>query len=244
MSGVTLRFAMWSGPRNISTAMMRAWENRPDTIVVDEPFYACYLEETGIDHPMRDAVVASQSTDWSIVARQLSEEPCEAAIYYQKHMTHHLLPHVDLDWTRHLRHCFLVRDPCEVVSSYAQKRGTVTVEDIGITRQLELYEQISDITGEIIPVLDAKQVLIDPAATLSSLCQKLGVAFCDEMLHWPRGRRDSDGVWAPHWYEAVERSTGFEAYREREISLTPEQRRVVEESEDAYRMLCEKGGLG
>lgn len=238
---MTLRLAMWSGPRNISTAMMRAWENRPDCMVVDEPFYACYLHETGIDHPMKDEVIASQSTDWQTVARELSEMPCEAQIFYQKHMTHHMLGHVDLGWTRHLRHCFLVRNPREVVSSYAQKRATVTVEDIGIVRQFELFEAISAITGQEIPVLDAKQVLTDPRATLSALCDYLGIAFYEEMLHWPKGRRASDGVWAPHWYQAVENSTGFEPWRERDIRLTPAQERVAEESDEAYRLLCEKG---
>lgn len=234
---MTLRLAMWSGPRNISTAMMRAWENRPDTRVVDEPFYACYLKETDIDHPMKQTVLASQSTDWRAVARQLTQEPSEADIFYQKHMTHHMLPHIDLGWTRYLQHCFLIRDPREVVSSYAKKRDDVTVDDIGIVRQLELYEAISDITGQEIPVVDARQVLIDPRATLSALCGHLGIAFHEAMLHWPPGRRDSDGVWAPHWYHAVELSSGFDPWRERDIKLTPEQSRVAMESEPAYRLL-------
>lgn len=238
---MTLRLAMWSGPRNISTAMMRAWENRPDCVVVDEPFYACYLAETGIDHPMRDEVIKSQSTDWATVARALSEAPCDADLFYQKHMTHHMLKHVDLGWTRALRHCFLIRNPREVVNSYSQKRDTISADDIGIIRQLELYESISEIIGQNIPVIDAKQVLLDPRGTLSALCDYLEIPFYDEMLHWPKGRRDSDGVWAPHWYQAVENSTGFEPYREREIHLTSEQERVAQESEAAYLALCEKG---
>ena len=166
----TLRLAMWSGPRNISTAMMRAWENRQDCIVVDEPFYACYLNETGVTHPMRDEVIKSQSTDWDVVADELSTGDCAAEIFYQKHMTHHMLHRVDLNWTRYLQHCFLVRDPYEVVNSYSQKRDTVTADDIGIIRQLELYERISQITGQHIPVIDAKQVLSDPGAILSGVC--------------------------------------------------------------------------
>lgn len=240
MPGLTLRIAMWSGPRNISTAMMRAWENRSDCMVVDEPFYACYLKETGIDHPMKSAVIASQSTDRQTVARQLSVDPCAAPVFYQKHMTHHMLPHVDLAWTRHLQHCFLIRDPCEVVSSYAQKRDTVTVEDIGIVRQLELYEAVSAITGQAIAVLDARDVLVDPRQTLSLLCDRLGIAFDEAMLNWPAGRRDSDGVWAPHWYHAVVKSTGFTPWRHRDIALTETQSRVAEESMAAYLALRTK----
>lgn len=237
---MTLRIAMWSGPRNISTAMMRSWENRPDCVVVDEPFYACYLKETGIDHPMKEAVIASQSTDWRTVARQLSQERCEAEVFYQKHMTHHMLAHVDLGWTRDLQHCFLIRDPKEVVNSYAQKRDTINVDDIGIVRQLELFEEITAITGQDIPVVDARRFLMDPRRTLSALCDHFGIVFYEEMLHWPAGRRDSDGVWAPHWYQAVERSTGFDPWRERDITLTPEQGRVAMESEQAYLSLRDR----
>jgi len=234
---MTLRLAMWSGPRNISTAMMRAWENRPDCVVVDEPFYACYLSETGADHPMKEAVIASQPCDWSIVAQQLTEGQATAEIFYQKHMTHHMLPHVSLDWTPALRHCFLIRDPFEVVNSYRQKRDTVTVDDIGIVRQLELYEQIANITGQLIPVIDAKRFLLAPQKTLELLCEQLAIPFCNEMLSWPAGRRGSDGVWASHWYQAVEASTGFEPYLKREFDLTEQQLEVVEQSRLSYEAL-------
>ena len=173
---MTLRLAMWSGPRNISTAMMRAFENRPDTQVVDEPFYACYLHCAGVRHPMQDEVLASQPTDWETVARQLTEDSIPADVYYQKHMTHHMLPNVDLAWARQLTHCFLIRNPYQVVGSYAQKRETVTVDDIGIKRQYELYREIIDITGQDVPVLDARATLLDPETTLRALCGRLGRA--------------------------------------------------------------------
>ena len=194
-----------------------------------------------MDHPMKEAVIASQSTQWQTVAAGLSVQDCEAQVYYQKHMTHHMLPGVDLGWTRHLRHCFLVRNPFEVVNSYARKRDTVTVEDIGVTRQLALYKEISEISGQQIPVLDAAEFLVDPKAALSALCDFYGITFYEEMLNWPAGRRETDGVWAPHWYEAVEKSTGFEPYQARALKLSTEQREVAAISEDAYRMLCDKG---
>lgn len=236
---MTLRLAMWSGPRNISTAMMRAWENRPDCVVVDEPFYACYLAATGVEHPMREQVLASQSTDWSAVAQMLSTAPVDEAIFYQKHMTHHMLAETDLGWTRGLLHCFLIRDPLEVVNSYVRKRHQVSADDIGIIRQEQLYRAISEITRQDIPVIDAKAVLQDPETVLRALCDRLGMPFDAGMLHWPPGRRQSDGVWAAHWYESVEASTGFESYRARAISLTDEQRRVAEQSRSAYESLLE-----
>jgi hypothetical protein len=237
---VTTRIAMWSGPRNISTAMMRAWENRTDTSVVDEPFYACYLNSTGADHPISGAVIKNQSVDWEEVARNLSSGPCKSDVFYQKHMTHHMLPEVDLSWVKTIKHCFLIRDPVHVVNSYVQKRDTVSTEDIGIVRQLALYQEISAITGQSIPVIDARVTLEKPKMTLQRLCEMFSIPFTEKMLQWPPGRRDSDGIWASHWYGAVEESTGFSRYRESELVLNVEQRKVAEESRAAYEQLLSK----
>lgn len=237
---MTIRIAMWSGPRNISTAMMRAWENRPDCVVVDEPFYAYYLNATGIDHPVAAEVIASQPTDWRVVATELSEGPCAADVFYQKHMTHHMLAEVDLNWTSNLLHCFLIRDPKYVVNSYIKKRETVTAEDIGLQRQLELYEEISDISGQTIPVIDASKFLQNPAAMLKLLCERFEIPFYNEMLQWPAGRRDSDGIWASHWYQKVETTTSFESFSDAVIDLEDEHLQVVLESEPYYQRLSEK----
>ena len=203
-----IRIAMWSGPRNISTAMMRAFENRPDTRVVDEPFYAAYLTETGLDHPMRDEVLASQAVDWCEVAQGLTGET-DRPIHYQKHMTHHMLPGFGLDWLSACRSAFLIRDPAAVLASYTVKRGEVTLADIGVERQRELFERECDRLGRAPPVVEGKDVLADPRGILGALCAALEITFDDAMLAWPAGRRDTDGVWAPAWYDAVERSTGF-----------------------------------
>ena len=231
---------MWSGPRNISTAMMRSFENRDDTVVMDEPFYACYLHRTGIDHPMRDHVIASQPTDWQAVALALSGDLDGVDIIYQKHMTHHMLTEIDLGWTSTLRNCFLIRDPAYVVKSYSRKRDSITQDDIGIRRQLELYEEISAITGQDIPVIDATRFLSDPETALRSLCRRLAITFSDKMLRWPRGPRASDGVWAAHWYEAVERSTGFQSATARDITLTQAQQSIADEAREYYQVLLEK----
>lgn len=207
---MTLRIAMWSGPRNISTAMMRSFENRADTAVVDEPFYAAYLAATGLDHPMRDEVLASQPTDWRAVAAAMAgEAPGGASVFYQKHMTHHMLPGMALGWAEACVNAFLIRDPARVLASYVRKRGEVTLAEIGVERQAELFEREADRLGRAPPVVEGRDVLADPDRMLSVLCAALGLAFDPAMLAWPAGRRDSDGVWAPAWYDAVERSTGF-----------------------------------
>lgn len=207
---MTVRIAMWSGPRNISTAMMRAFENRPDTAVSDEPFYAAYLAGTGLDHPMREAVLASQPTDWREVAEAMrGEAPGGSAVWYQKHMCHHMLPGFGLEWMAACRHAFLIRPPEQVLASYTAKRAEVTLEDIGVVRQAELFDRVADDLGQAPPVIEGAAVLADPRGTLSALCAALGIPFDEAMLSWPAGRRGSDGVWAPAWYDAVERSTGF-----------------------------------
>jgi hypothetical protein len=205
-----VRVAMWSGPRNISTALMRSFENRPDTSVVDEPLYAFYLRATGIEHPARDEILAAQSDDWGEVTRQLTGPvPGGRAVYYQKHMTHHLLPEVGRAWLGDLTNAFLIRDPAGVVASYAKVRGEPTLEDLGFPQQVEIFRSCADRLGQAPPVVDAADLLAAPGPMLSLLCERLGIGFDEAMLTWPAGPRASDGVWAPHWYAAVERSTGF-----------------------------------
>jgi hypothetical protein len=205
-----IRIAMWSGPRNISTAMMRAFENRPDTAVIDEPFYGVFLAETGIDHPMREEVLKAEPTDWRLVVeRLLGPAPGGAAVFYQKHMTHHMLAGIGRDWVRSCRNAFLIRPPEPVLASYTQKREAVSLADIGFVQQRELFEREADHLGAPPPVIEAKDVLADPRGTLSALCAALDIPFREQMLSWPAGRRASDGVWGAVWYDAVERSTGF-----------------------------------
>lgn len=212
---MTIRIAMWSGPRNLSTAMMRAFENRADCVVSDEPFYAAYLAATGLDHPMRAEVLQSQPTAWQEVAASLagpvspSAENAPAAIWYQKHMTHHMLPAFGLDWMGGFRHAFLIRAPARVLNSYAAKREAVALTDIGLVRQVELFDRFANDTGAAPPVVDSDDLLRDPEGILRSLCAALAIPFDRAMLHWPKGRRASDGVWAPAWYGSVEQSTGF-----------------------------------
>jgi hypothetical protein len=196
---------MWSGPRTVSTAMMRAWENRPDTAVIDEPLYAFYLSATGLDHPGRAEVIASQPASWEAVLSSLASAPLPdgATIAYAKHMTHHVLPSVDLAAFAGFRHAFLIRDPRALLASYARVRSAPTLEDLGLRQQASLYEAFGG------PVIDSSDLLADPEAGLRALCAALSVPFSVSMLSWPPGPRDSDGVWGPYWYDSVWRSTGF-----------------------------------
>jgi len=204
------RIAMWSGPRTISTAMMRSFENRADTVVVDEPLYAFYLTHSAVVHPAQDEIVASMPSGWREVLDELSFGPLPdgKTVYYQKHMTHHLLPEVDRDALRPLRHAFLIRDPRQLLASYARVRSEPTLADLGLEQQLEIFRLVGG------PVVDAADVLRSPGPMLEALCAALEVPFDASMLSWPPGPRPTDGVWAPHWYDGVWKSTGFGPYRE------------------------------
>jgi hypothetical protein len=236
---MTLRLAMWSGPRNISTAMMRAWGNRPDTFVCDEPLYAHYLLATGSHHPGRDEVIAAGETDWrKVVAWLTGDVPEGKSIFFQKHMTHHLLAQIDRGWLDQLTHCFLIRDPREVIVSYLRKNGDPTVDDLGYPQQVEIFRRLRQRHGTVPPVLEARDVLDGPRRTLGLLCDCVGVPFDECMLSWPPGLRPTDGVWARHWYTEVERSTGFKPYAARAEPvpqrLSDVYRRCLELYEELY----------
>ena len=204
---------MWSGPRTISTALMRSWGSRPDTAVWDEPLYAHYLSITRLGHPGRDEILARHETDWrTVVAGLTGPVPGDRPIYYQKHMAHHLLPEVDRGWLDEVTSVFLIRDPQEMLLSLARKLPSPTLSDTGLPQQVEIFKRVRKRTGRVPPIIDSRDVLRDPEGMLRLLCEALGVCFTPSMLSWPEGRRDTDGVWGKHWYDKVERSTGFEPY--------------------------------
>ena len=211
------RIAMWSGPRTISTALMRAWENRPDTVVVDEPLYGFYLDRSGVPHPGRDEIMQSMPRDWREVVDQICSAPLPAGktVYYQKHMTHHLRPEVDRGGLAGVRHAFLIRDPRQLLASYARVRHEPVLADLGLAQQVEIFRRFGG------PVVDAGDILRQPRAMLGALCTALGVPFDPAMLDWPAGPRPTDGVWARYWYDGVQRSTGFGPYREQTADLPP-----------------------
>jgi len=195
---------------------MRAWEHRPDTAVVDEPFYAHYLVHVDAGHPGRDRIIASQATDWTeVVDMLLGPVPGGRRIFYQKHMCHHFLPGMEGDWLAQLDNVFLLRDPTAMLASLAKVLDRPVLRDTGLEQQWHLFQIIRDRTGTTPMVIDSVDILKNPGAALSTLCRLLDIEFTDAMLSWPAGRRDSDGVWGEWWYSSVEESTGFLPYREK-----------------------------
>jgi hypothetical protein len=234
------RIAMWSGPRNISTAMMRAWGNRQDTFVCDEPLYAHYLLMTRAPHPGIDEVIAHHETDWrKVVAWLTGDVPHGKAIFYQKHMTHHLLPEIDRDWMRRLDHVFLIRESREVITSLQLVTPNPTLEDTGYPQQDEIFCWVREQMGRTPPVIDARDVLENPARMLLLLCESLGIEYTDAMLSWPAGPRDTDGIWAKHWYEAVWQSTGFQPYRAKNRPVPERLVGLLDEADALYRRMHE-----
>jgi len=204
-----MRIAMWSGPRNLSTAMMYAFGARADMAVVDEPFYAAYLADTGSDHPMRAEILASQSTDAADVARKLiGSIPAGKPHFYQKHMCQHMISGIPRDWMADVTNVFLIRHPARVIESFSAKFENATLADIGFTQQTELFGYVRALRQAAI-VIDSADIRSDPEAMLRALCAEIGLDWDRAMLRWPAGGHPDDGVWAPHWYAAVHRSTGF-----------------------------------
>jgi Sulfotransferase domain len=234
-----MKIAMWSGPRNLSTALMYAFATRADCAATDEPFYAAYLKATGIDHPMRDQVIASQPTDPAEVAAFCTgPNPGGKAHWYQKHMTLHMIPAFDKGFLRGLTNAFLIRHPARVIASYAKKREEPTLADIGFVQQAELFDHVADLTGTAPPVISAEAIRANPRQALTGLCVTLGIPFDPAMLSWPPGPKPQDGVWAPHWYGAVHRSTGFEDPEGPLPDLPPAFQRLADQAMPAYNRLA------
>ena len=207
-----MHLAVWSGPRNLSTALMYSFAARGDCAVWDEPFYAAYLAATGIDHPMRDEVIAAGECDPQKVASAcIGPIPGGAPLYYEKHMTLHMIPAFDRSFMRKCVNVFLIRHPARVVASYSRQRASVTLDDIGFTQQADLFDEVAAFKGQAPVVVDSSEIRADPGGVLARLCAAIGIEYTERMTRWPAGGHPSDGVWAPHWYEAVHRSTGFES---------------------------------
>ena len=224
---------------------MRAWGNRPDTSVVDEPFYAFYLNATGKKHPGADEVIAVGETDWRKVVAQLTGPIPESRhkglshVFYQKQMTHHLLPEVDREWLGAVTNCFLIRDPREVIASYLKKREDPALEDLGFVQQAEIFDFVRERTNAIPPIVDAKDVLENPERILRLLCEAVGIEFSESMLSWPPGLRETDGIWANYWYGEVARSTSFQPYKRKEGIVPDRLHELYEQCREYYERLYE-----
>lgn len=228
---MTVRIAAWSGPRNVSTALMRSFEARGDCEVVDEPLYAAFLAATGKDHPGRDEILRSQPTDPAEALRRL-QAPGPLPYRYEKHMAHHWQPGWPLDALGDALHVLLIRDPARVVASYAKVREAPGPEDLGYWQQVALAERLP-----IAAVVDGDELLADPPRVLRALALAVGLPWTDRMLSWAPGRRPTDGVWAPHWYARVEASTGFSPPSDEPIAVPPELEPVVAACRGPYARL-------
>lgn len=233
----TQHISMWSGPRNISTTMMRSFENRPDTRVVDEPFYASYLTRTGADHPYAKEILAAQPNSYDEALSQLlSDNDDQSTFKFHKHIAFHLEADVNLDWVLDTKCVLLIRDPRAMVASYADRFDDVQP----IVASLAIERRIADMfldRDQPCPIIDAKDILTAPQPMLEKLCDSLGIPFDAAMLQWPAGPRDSDGVWAPHWYGVVETTSGFRPYQEKSISLSPALEDIAEACCENYEYL-------
>ena len=235
-----VRIAMWSGPRNISTAMMRSFGSRQDTFVSDEPFYGAFLRDTGEPQPMAKQIIADMDCDWQSVANNLKGPvPAEKSIWYQKHMPHQMTGPISIsDFPDH-RHAFLIRDPFRVVGSYAAKRVKVTPDDLGYERQLRYVEEITETTGKTPFVVDSSAILQNPEKILKQLCQSLGISWDPAMLGWTAGTRDTDGIWGSHWYNRVVETTGFGPPPGPPPQLEDRDRKVAESCQKFYEKLLD-----
>lgn len=236
---------MWSGPRNISTAMMRAWENRPDTVVVDEPFYGYYLAKTGKVHPMAEETIAAQGADGNAVINAMNNlnftpktgNNSGVDVFYQKQMCHHILPELDTSWLSIPKHCFLIRSPEDVINSYGKRMDEMALEDIGFIQQAALFDKICDLQGKAPLVVNSVDVLKNPEAILSAICHAFEIPFYQEMLSWPAGERASDGAWADHWYANVRKTTGFNSYQEKQVHLDENYKGIADAAMPYYEKL-------
>ncbi len=233
-----ITIAMWSGPRNLSTALMRSFAQRDDCQAWDEPFYAAYLAKTGLPHPMRETIVATDETDPAIVAR-MCLEPAKrpARVFYQKQMAHHMLNDFPIDWIDRIANAFLIRTPERVLASYVQKHDIPLADELGFHMQHTLFQRVADRIGTAPPVVDAEDIRSDPKGMLLALCEALGLSFDPAMLSWPSGRQPEDGVWGEHWYDAIWQSRGFAPPAAPPSALPDRLARIADEVRTPYLAL-------
>jgi len=239
MSNQPKRIAMWSGARSLSTALMRAWESRPDTAVWDEPLFPPYLLLSGDDYHSRKKVLTQCETDWKKVVKKMTTEPIPEGktIYYQKHISHLLLAQMGMDWLPKLSNCILIREPHEMLTSLYQKWPEITLQRTGLPHLEQIFQYIYETTGAISPIIDATDLQKNPRRTLSLLCEVVGVEFSEAMLSWSAGIRTTDGAWAKQWYDSVEKSTGFRPYKPKTDRIPEHLLDVFEQCNEIYQKL-------
>ena len=229
--------ACWSGPRNISTALMRSWSSRKDTHVTDEPFYGYYLKETQINHPMREKIINLYFSDYDeIVNNLINEVPNKKNIWYQKHMAHHLIDLSKIDWIKKCENCILLRHPKEVISSYTAKNKLNSVKELGYPQQFEIVKFLKE-SNQRFKIIDSADLLKNPKEVLFDWCESINIKFDESMLHWAKGTHPNDGIWWEHWYNNVIKTTGFLKYQKKDISIENEYDSIYNDSMEYYNYL-------
>ncbi len=232
-----MRIACWSGPRNISTALMRSWSSRKDTAVIDEPFYAYYLKQKGLEHPMHKEILKNYSINYEdIVGKLISDIPQKKKIWYQKHMSHHLIDFKNIDWIKKFENCILIRQPNEVINSYTEKNKLYSIEELGYPQQYKIVKFLQKSDKSFI-VIDSSDLLKNPENALSKWCKKININFDKSMLSWEKGNHPNDGIWWKHWYENVIESTGFQKLKKRDISIESKYDSIYNEAMKYYNYL-------
>ena len=229
----------WSGPRNISTALMRSWSSRKDTFVTDEPFYAYYLKETKLKHPLYKEIINKYSSNYDEVVNYLiSRIPKDKKIWYQKHMAHHIFDFNNIEWVNNCENCILLRHPKEVISSYSKKNKLNSVEELGYPQQYEIIKYLKKINKSYV-IVDSSELLKNPEKVLSNWCMKINIKFDKSMLTWEKGNYVSDGIWWKSWYDNVIKTTGFKEYEKKDINIENKYDSIYNESMKYYSYLKE-----
>ena len=230
---------MWSGPRNLSTALMRSFENRNDTKVIDEPFYAYYLKKTQLEHPMKNEIINNYPTSQKQIIKIITEKTKNNEIFYQKHMTHHIIKNTRLDWLNKGHNCFLIRHPAKVINSYIKKNSLINIDDVGFKKQFEIFNKLKKNKVNY-TVINADMILKDPSKIIKKLCNKLKIRFTKKMLNWPKGKRSSDGIWSQVWYKNVQLSNSFSKFKKEKYNVPKKYKNIYEESLKYYNEMNEQ----
>ena len=224
---------MWSGPRNLSTALLRSFENRNDTKVIDEPFYAYYLKKTQLNHPMKNEIINYYPTSQKKILKTITKKANTNEIFYQKHMTHHIIKNTRLDWLNKGHNCFLIRHPAKVINSYIKKNLLINIDDVGFKKQYEIFNKLKKNKVNY-TVINADMILKDPSKIIKKLCNKLKIRFTKKMLNWPKGKRSSDGIWSQVWYKNVQLSNSFSKFKKEQYNVPKKYNKIYEESLKYY----------
>jgi len=232
-----MKIVCWSGPRNISTALMRSWSSRNDTFVSDEPFYAYYLKETRLNHPMAEEIIDYYPNTYNQIVKSLNEKiPESKKIWYQKHMAHHLIHFKNIDWIKNFHNCFLIRHPKDVITSYINKNQLNHIDELGYSQQWKLIEYLKDNKKDII-VIDSTILLENPKKILNEWCKNLNIEFHETMLSWEKGHYSTDGIWWKHWYNNVINTTQFELLDKKSNTIPNRYQDIYDEALDYYEKL-------